>query len=205
MPDLSQYKISSNDSQVETVGGMKKRDASRILAFCQGVYGGKQLMIIVRGSKPTSLRHHFGPDVSPKPMSVKDKIPYESGVLETDEGRFISDYDLQGVYELRDNGAYYRLYVGNGAHARPQGPLENPFLGALNRFVHPTASAQQAFFQHGPNDDYLDCGRPLNTGIGDVFLAFLPNGDLYLLPERGILKEFYHQERISWNYQLGAG
>ncbi len=204
MTDWDQHKVSPNDNRVSSQAGMQKQDALQVREFCKGVYRGKDLMIIIRGSKPTSLQHHYQADMSPKPITVKTKIPYEAGVLEEDGHRYISDYDLQGVYELRDNGAYYRLYVGNGAHARPTGPMENPFLRCINEFVRPGSTTNTAFFQHGPNDDYLDCGRPKNDGIGNVFLAFVPDGDLFLIPDRTTLKEFYHRQRISWNYAMGG-
>jgi hypothetical protein len=136
--------------------------------------------------------------------------------------QYYSDYDLMGVYEKRDE-AYYRLYIANTAHIKAIEPdhrtpaqkavmanatsLPNtdPFLQLLNASVEPRNPAgdeRVCLFQHGSNDDYQLAGRMQNNSdkIGDVFLAFAPDGKTYLLPDQSALRAFYESYRISYNY-----
>lgn len=195
------YELNPNDTRVLTEGGMSPWHAWRMVDFASGGYMRKKLLIIVRKSKPTSRRYDYQPDVAYKPSTMKAKTPYH-GVIEHDGKRYLSDYDLQGVYEQRHDGAYSRIYICNGKHAPVRSLNEIPFLRAINHHLRPeVTTVEKAMFQHGPNDDYIDAGRVLNPDIGEVFLVFRSGStNVLLIPNRKLLKELYHGLGICWRY-----
>jgi hypothetical protein len=218
---IDEHLISPDDPRIETVGGMKRYHAGRLCWFCQGVYKGKPLLMIVRGSNPASLQFQGRANHFPKSADVNSPSG-ERGRVKIDGAQFYSDYDLMGVYEKRDE-AYYRLYIANTAHIKAiepdhrtatqkavmenvtSLPNTNPFLQLLNSSVeprNPVGDERACLFQHGSNDDYMLAGRMKNDSdkIGDVFLAFCPDGKAYLLPDQSALRAFYERYRISYNY-----
>ena len=64
---------------VQTVAGIKRRHAVRLLEFCKGEYRGRELIIIVRQSCPESLQWHGTPQHLPKPVTLKEKIDPSTG------------------------------------------------------------------------------------------------------------------------------
>ena len=196
----------SHHPYIRNIAGIENYHATRLRLFTNRIYKNRLLLIIVRGSKPSSLPHHGSKNMIAKPHYVKEKVDPVSVLAVTDKGIYFSDYDLQGVYEQRHMGDFVRLYIDNSTtytmgtdfkteNYRPD--QEVPFLALINQFV---CGDRTRMFKHGPNDDYLQAGRPLNTGIGDVFLAFEPTGIITLLSNQTELEAFYHSKRISFNY-----
>ena len=180
MAELPFEKVSLRDPRIETIIGMELVHAKRTLAFCKGHYRQRELLIIVRKSNPLSLRYHGVPNYFPKPVTIKAKISKTTGwsyAVDDDDKeipgpRFISDYDLHGVYERRHTGNYDRLYVSNyidytskttgtvtriGSLTQASIP-NNPFLRELNGYVC-SAGRGRNMFQHGTEDDFRVAGR----------------------------------------------
>ena len=205
--------VGANDPEVREAG-MNPLHAARLSAFAQGAYracGGRKLLIIVRGSDPLSLAHQGRENHFPKPPTIEAKIGVTGrGRRKIDGRHYISDYDLQGVYELRHDGGYMRLYVSNlkkGDKTDASDPRmhvgdfkvgDNLFLKTLNDVVCPGLN----LFQHGPNDDYMKAGVMGRTpGEDEVFLAFKPEGGILLIKGRSALRRLYSSHGISWNYR----
>ena len=139
------------------------------------------------------MQWHDVPGYDPKPPWLKEKSD-ENGVIVAGGRRYFSDYDLQGVYELRDTAppTYYRFYAGNWVvmdkadlekpdslaaklvkrepTVRLTGPISigtdelTQFVSALNAHV---CGDGKPMFQHGAQDGFLLSGRPvLNASTG---------------------------------------
>ena len=206
--------VSAADPEVRGLAGMHPLHAARLAAFAQGAYracNGRKYLIIVRGSDPLSLPHQGRPNHHPKPVTVKAKVGETGrGRRKVDGRQYISDYDLQGVYERRHDGGYMRVFISNLKKDRDDAgdprpwvgafdPAQNVFLRALNEVVCPGLG----LFQHGANDDYLKGGEMLLAPDEDaVFLAFEPDGGILFLPDRAALKAFYASRGINWAYRV---
>lgn len=182
MPFPEDHAISPSDPRIESDMGMERDHARRLLAFCDGRYMRRQLIVIARASSAASLPYHGLPGHHPKPSSVKDikigdrgRVPHPAK-----PGAFlISDYDLHGVYAhqgvyRRSDGSgvdsYVRLYVNNNyehggqtvGSAERGAPHVNDFLRAINQQVCSPATRdtppELQFFQHGSEDDYRGPG-----------------------------------------------
>ena len=162
--------------------GMEREHARRLLAFCDGQFMRRKLIVIVRASSPASLPFHGLPGHFPKPSSVQTLTVGDLGrVPHPDKAGayLISDYDLHGVYVHQgvyhgSNGritdSYSRLYVNNYyrygdttvGSAASGSPNANAFLRAINHYVSSPATAttkpELQFFQHGSDDDYRGPG-----------------------------------------------
>lgn len=207
---LEVFKATPQDSRIPNVFGIRTRHAERLLTFCQGYYRSRQLIVIVRGANPASLRFQGKEGRFPKPYGVNEKTSKHGRVRANigDEATksYYSDYDLQGVYEQRHTGDYNRLYVGNYipkeniGSAASVSPVANPFLNAINKFVC-RGFGDPDMFQHGTQDDYRQAGRPAKDLKNDGFLAFEHSGNVYLLPNLNVLREYYRERPgLSWIY-----
>ncbi len=208
---IGAFKISVNDRRLEASTGIRKQHAANLMAFCQGIYEGRQLLILVRGANPESLQWHNAPGHKPKPLTLKAKTSQGSqGRVKEGGDYYYSDYDLLGVYELLDNGTYQRTYIHN-AGPKPgtiidqqqwsadahEALSQNSFLQEINKYVCPGLR----LFQHGTNDDFRlsgAAGNPLREG--ESALAFEHTGDLFLLHGTLEMRDYYHARRICWIY-----
>ena len=105
--------MSTDTNTLPRAYGMMPARASQMIRFCSGGYRRKQLLIIVRGSNPTGLHWHGHQDIVSKPVGIKAKTDAD-GLVRHDGKRYYPDYDIPGVYELRDSApsTYYRLFAG---------------------------------------------------------------------------------------------
>ncbi|MEK6237718.1 MAG: hypothetical protein N2C14_23665, partial [Planctomycetales bacterium] len=152
----------------------------------------------------------------PKPRDVKAKIDPLQGWSVEGGVKYISDYDLMGIYFHRGSGCYDRLYVDNyleGKAGRQDGNdlKNNRFLREINAFVCPE---WKPMFIHGPNDDWLDSGRPTSIGEGygsdsakaqNFLVVKHDSQELLLLPTGADLERFYLFNRIAWKYKHHPG
>jgi len=104
----------SADSALAQAFGMSPRHAEKLMEFCKGVYRRKRLLMIVRGANPAGLQWHGHPEYRPKPVWVKEKTG-DDALLHSGGQTYYPDYDIHGLYELRDTSppTYYRLFAGN--------------------------------------------------------------------------------------------
>ncbi len=207
--------------------GMEPRHAKKLTLFVQGEYRRKPLLIIVRASNPAGLQHHgrIAEGYFPKPGWVDQKTG-PSGDAAVGGRHYYSDYDLQGVWERRDQ-TYYRLFSGScvdpevhaskiadlkarepglaGQFTEPIGnlaPAAFDFLRELNLFVCETTNVGMWMFQHGANDGFLWNGRPvLDVKADDAFLVFEPSGTMHRTQGRAQLKAYYRNHKLSWAYR----
>jgi hypothetical protein len=122
------------------------------------------------------------------------RLTTDGFVVDANDNRFFSDYDLMGVYENSTTkpGVYQpkSIVVGRSGNA---------FLDELNRAVDSTLD----MFQHGGNDEYWKVingdVKPGHTGIGNEFKVFHPDGRLQLVDLQG-LKQIYLERGIAWPY-----
>jgi hypothetical protein len=196
--------------------GMEPIHAARIREFCQGKYRRKKLLMIVRACKPEGLKWHSMIGASPKPVAVKEKTN-AGGYIIRDNRLYYPDYDMQGLYELRDT-TYYRFFAGNYVNLDQEGLAKlaarepslqgiqpavigttvfSEFLNALNSYV---CRGGAPMFQHGAQDGHLLGGRPV-LDAGDGYLVFEPDGAMRILRSRQDLKTYYKQNRIAWTYR----
>lgn len=209
------------DDELAVQYGMEAKHANRLREFCQGAFKRKKLLIVVRRSNPASLQWHDVPGIDPKPPWVKEKSDAK-GLIGHAAQRYFSDYDLQGVYELRDTAppTYYRFFAGNSVKmdaaqvakfvkrepsVRLTGAVDigtvalTEFVRAINAFV---CRDGKPMFQHGAQDGFLLSGRPVLDADDGGFLAFEPDGRMQALPTRAELKAFYQRHPgITWAYQ----
>ncbi len=108
--------------------GMLPRHVGMLKSFCQGLYKRKKLLLIVRATNRGAVAQHYNnKNRSAKPLWAKNKSSEFGGKARTTEAisggsdgervrkSYFPDYDLQGVYELRDTAppTYYRMFAGN--------------------------------------------------------------------------------------------
>lgn len=204
--------ISTNaqDPRVQALCGIRRRHAERILAFTQGMFRQKSLIVVIRAANPESLRWHGAANHQPKPYGVETKTRRSGRVSVGDDGKFyFSDYDLFGVYEQRHTGDYVRLYVGNYQPNQEQpsagigsaivvNTLLNPFLNEINKYVCRTFGDRD-MFQHGSEDDYRLAGRPKLALKDTNFAAFDHTGDVTIMTDLAALKGYYHSRPgLAW-------
>lgn len=209
------------DSELALKFGMSPRHAGKLREFCQGAYRRKRLLMIIRSTNKAGLQWHDRAHVQPKSVHVKDKTDKQRGLVTVEAQTYFPDYDMHGVYELRDTAppTYYRLYTGNyvnieekthwnrlegrepslaGVDRKPLGSAEfSPFVKALNAFV---CGDGPLMFQHGAQDGFLVAGRPI-LDAGARFLVFEPTGHMSAVYGRERMKAYYHSKSISWAYR----
>lgn len=195
----------AKDPLLESKCGIRRRHAEMLLTFCQGAYLGRQLLIVVRGANPNSLRWQGQPGHHPKPYDVKAKTASTGRVIPAGSGEFFySDYDLFGVYVQKHTGDYARLYVGNYQPAQGIGdaslvsPTQNDFLDHLNRYVC-RRFGDDDMFQHGTEADYLLAGRPQLELKDDCYAAFEHSGQVFVMQGKAALQRYYQSRRgLTW-------
>ena len=211
--------MTTADDQLAASYGMQPKHAERLRKFCQGVFKGKKLLIVVRKGKQAGLQWHGRPDYRPKPVTIKATTD-ATGSLTVDGQKYYPDYDMQGIYELRDTAppTYYRFFAGNwvsmdeesvaklaarepslkGTGTLEIGSVElHKFIREINRFV---CAGDAPMFQHGAQDGYLVAGRPV-LDAGDGFLVFEPDGSMRAIATRSELRAYYLKHRINWSYR----
>lgn len=115
------------------------------------------------------------------------------------DGKLIhADYDLQGVYRRRDDGAFAKVEMGDAAD-HPKGAT---FLDLINAELFPGHS----MVMHGDNDTYVKVTREGELERGRLpepderFLICEPDGKISVAEGVKSLNDYYDGHRIYWPY-----
>lgn len=182
--------VSQNDILFSRLCGM---DAVDVSVF-RRVSAERALIIITRCPKLTARPWHG--TLMPKPASIKEEKTGTSGVVVTDRGLFVSDYDLMGVWRHGRKG-YERICM-----SAPNGAPRGPWTAEAHALVRYLNQQLVSRIQHGAQDDF---DSPLNPGVKptDHFAAFA-NGHGEYLPSVAACEAYYARYDLDWPYD-GAG
>jgi hypothetical protein len=114
----------------------------------------------------------------------------EGGVLRDPKGNAIhGDYDLQGVYQHRPDGAATKVDTN-----------DKVFQRNLNEKLDPKLK----MVQHGANDNFETkdpeaMGR--QPGINETFLVIEPSGATKIVEGAAGLQRYYDQHGFEWPYE----
>lgn len=165
--------------------GMNAIDLETLRDFCKE-HG---LLLVIRspGGIGRNIMGMGGVPIRPKPASIKNEKTGGKWIKK-DGTYFISDYDLLSVWRRAGDG-FVKVPLCE------DDPRTDEFLKKINReMVMP--------FQHGANDDWLDCeGKAKNTAIGNHFTVVPDDGLVIVIDGQDKMRAYYEKHGLSpWLY-----
>jgi len=148
------------------------------------------MLFIIRCPKVTARAHH---GVFPPKIKVIGDKTGTSGLVVTNRGIFVSDYDLLSVWRRGGTG-WQKVFISaaNGASRGAYSAEASALIRDLN------FALKGSKLQHGCQDDYQSADNP---GLkADQELAVFQEGATQHLINRAAGQAFYEDLKLDWVY-----
>lgn len=153
-------------------------------------------IVVTRCPKLSALGWHGV--VPPKPAKIKEKTG-TSGVVVTDNGLRVSDYDLMCIWKRCGNGNTYNKVFVSAKHGAPRGPFTPEARGLIRQLNMALVSK----IQHGCQDDFHSIHNP-GVKPNERFATF-KDGKATLIESAAQCAEFYQLNGMYWPYNATNG